>query len=544
MSVHYFEPVAYALVALGGAAFLAALRHRFRQRCLQKIPGPPSPSYFWGHWRHMFNPYAYSFHEGLYRTYGAVARVSGFLWDTQLVISDPKACNSIFFKDQVFEKTEGFRTLDKQAFGPALSTMPGTHYRKQRKLLVQAFSVNHLRRMTPTFHRLARQLRRKVESIVLDGPQEIDIAFWTGKLAIEVIGEAGLGYSFGALEGRHDEYCIALKEWMPAVSSFAVYRNLFPYVYKVFHPKVLKLAGRMLPWPKLNRLMDLSEILNAEARRIYESKMKLLELDDDATVKQVEDGKDILGILMRASAAESENDRLSEEELIAQMATLVNAATDTTSSTLSRIVHLLALHPKVQDELRKELKEASEENEELTHDQLVSLPFLEAVCRETLRLYPPTAGVMRTAQSDIVLPLSSPINDVDGREMHEILVPKNTNLFIHIYNLNRDPSIWGVDGAEWKPERWLAPLPESVASANIQGVYANMMTFIGGPRSCVGFKFLQLEIKVALSQIIPAFRFAPAEADIVWRFGVIASPSVKGSVGSYSPKLPILVSRA
>jgi cytochrome P450 len=62
------------------------------------------------------------------------------------------------------------------------------------------------------------------------------------------------------------------------------------------------------------------------------------------------------------------------------------AGADTTSSALSWILHLLSLHPDVQDKLRKELKEANEDNEELTHDQLVSLPFLEAVCRETLRL--------------------------------------------------------------------------------------------------------------------------------------------------------------
>ncbi len=62
------------------------------------------------------------------------------------------------------------------------------------------------------------------------------------------------------------------------------------------------------------------------------------------------------------------------------------AATDTTSCALSRLLHLLALHPDVQDKLRKGLKEACEDNEELTHDLLVSLPFLEAVCCETLRL--------------------------------------------------------------------------------------------------------------------------------------------------------------
>ena len=48
MSVRYFELVAYALVSLVGAASFAALWHRVRQRTLQKIPGPPNPSYIWG----------------------------------------------------------------------------------------------------------------------------------------------------------------------------------------------------------------------------------------------------------------------------------------------------------------------------------------------------------------------------------------------------------------------------------------------------------------------------------------------------------------
>jgi cytochrome P450 len=56
--------------------------------------------------------------------------------------------------------------------------------------------------------------------------------------------------------------------------------------------------------------------------------------------------------------------------------------------------------------------------------------------------------------------------------MQEVFVPKNTKVFVHIHNLNRDPSIWGPDAAEWKPERWLEPLPESVREAHIQGVYS------------------------------------------------------------------------
>ena len=76
-----------------------------------------------------------------------------------------------------------------------------------------------------------------------------------------------------------------------------MYRSLLPHVSKIFPPKVLKFVGKMLPWPSLNEIIDLSETLNANARRIYETKKRLLELGDDATVKQVGNGKDIISLL-------------------------------------------------------------------------------------------------------------------------------------------------------------------------------------------------------------------------------------------------------
>ncbi|KAH9034869.1 cytochrome P450 [Lactarius pseudohatsudake] len=547
LSIFFFKLLVYALVGLASAAFLVVLRRRLRQRCLRNVSGPSNPSFVWGHWRHMFNPYAYMFYEGLYRTHGKVARVYGFFGDIQLVVSDPKACNNIIVKEQaIFEETEVFRFTSFQIhlIHPLiLSPIQGAHHRRQRRLLNPVFNVNHMRYLTPIFYGVTRQLRDKFRSIVENGPQEINVADWTGRIGLELIGQAGFGYSFGTLESRNDEFCRVLKEWVPALASLGVYRNLFPYVYKIFHPKILKFVGRMLPWPGLNHLMNLAEAMNAQARGVYETKKRLLESGDDATAKQVGEGKDLISLLMQASVAVSEDDRLSEEEVVAQIMGLLVAGTDTTSTALSCLLHQLALHPNVQDKLRKELEEACQDNEELTHDQLVSLPFLEAVCRETLRLYPPLPGVMRTARSDAILPLSAPIHDVDGRKIHEVFVPANTDVFVQIHHLNRDPSIWGPDGAEWKPERWLAPLPESVTNANIQGVYANTMTFIGGGRSCIGFKFAQLEMKVVLSQIVPAFRFAPTKAAIIWRFGGISSPSVEGSVHLLPPKLPIMISR-
>ena len=69
--------------------------------------------------------------------------------------------------------------------------------------------------------------------------------------------------------------------------------------------------------------------------------------------------------------------------------------------------------------------------------------------------------------------------------MYEVHVPKNTTVWIGILASNRNKALWGEDALEWKPERWLKPLPETVTDAKIPGVYANLMTFLGGGRACM-----------------------------------------------------------
>ena len=59
---------------------------------------------------------------------------------------------------------------------------------------------------------------------------------------------------------------------------------------------------------------------------------------------------------------------------------------DTTSNALSLTLHLLAEHPVEQEKLRQELLEAQNGGKDISYDDLVSLPYLDAVCRETLRL--------------------------------------------------------------------------------------------------------------------------------------------------------------
>ena len=72
--------------------------------------------------------------------------------------------------------------------------------------------------------------------------------------------------------------------------------------------------------------------------------------------------------------------------------TFTLAGMDTTSNALSRILHQLALHPDAQDKLRAELMEAQGDPDgdaDMTYEQLEKLSYLDAVCRETLRVFAP-----------------------------------------------------------------------------------------------------------------------------------------------------------
>lgn len=102
----------------------------------------------------------------------------------------------------------------------------------------------------------------------------------------------------------------------------------------------------------------------------------------------------------------SVGDKLTDEEILAQMSyvseschpdamtvlmtirrTFILAGVDTTSNAMARILHLLSLHPEVQDKLRKEIIDAREQyGDNVPYDELSQLPYLDAVCRETLRL--------------------------------------------------------------------------------------------------------------------------------------------------------------
>ncbi|CCM05747.1 uncharacterized protein FIBRA_07979 [Fibroporia radiculosa] len=522
------------------------LEIRKSRNALRNIPGSAPASFLKGRLsartigQPITNAKLTDFQRHLAFDYAPVAKLYSMFGRPMLYVSDPKALHTIMIKDEPsFPEPASFIWLNYLLFGRGLLATLGDKHRRQRKLLNPAFSINHMRHIIPIFYNVVHKLRDGIKKQVVSGAEEIDMLNWMGRTALELIGQGGLGYSFDPLvEDMHNEYGHALKTLLPNLVKLPVVRLMLPYLTKIGPPAFRRFVISLVPDNDVQRIKSIVDTMDFQSRTIFEKKKTALLQGDEAILQQVGEGKDIMSILMRANASTSEADRLPEDEIIAQMSTLVFAATDTTSNTLSRILQILAEHPDVQEKLRAELLDVHA-GEGLSYDDLDQLPLLDGVCRETLRLNPPAQFVTRVATRDTIVPLAEPICGNDGSMITEIPVVKGTEVIIGILGCNASKELWGEDAHEWKPERWLSPLPGKVTKNTIPGVYANLMTFIGGKRACIGFKFSEMEMKVVLSVLLPNFTFELTDKPIVWNAAGVRYPTV-GSV-SNRPQMPLKV---
>ncbi|KAI0754298.1 cytochrome P450 [Daedaleopsis nitida] len=507
---------------------------------LDNIPGPTPKSLLLGNVEQLVSKNAWALLDDLTHSYGGVSKLNGLFGNRMLYVYDPTALHHIIVKDQyTYEEAAWFLKSNQLTFGPGLLATLGDHHRRQRKFLNPVFSIAHMRRMIPIFNSIGHKLQDAIEARVAghSSPVEIDMLSWMGRTALELIGQTGLGYSFDPLvDETSNDFATAVKAFQPTMVEINMLRRLLAYLPdagKALQRKILDI----LPHRGLHKAADIVDTMHRVSLEIYRQKKQAFEEGDDAVRKQIGEGKDIMSLLMSANLAASEEDKLAEDELLGQMTTLIFAAMDTTSNALSLTLSLLAQHPDAQEKLRNEIIEASN-GDDLGYDDLVALPYLDAVCRETLRLHPPVSMVFRETREDIVLPLSEPIRGLDGKVLQEIPVPKDTTVVVAIRSSNRNKAVWGEDALEWKPERWLSSLPDSVTDAKIPGVYSNLMTFIGGGRACIGFKFSQLEMKVVLALLLMKFTFKTSDKRIVWNSSGIQFPSV---ANSSKPEMPLMV---
>ncbi|KAI0739059.1 cytochrome P450 [Daedaleopsis nitida] len=358
-----------------------------------------------------FDKDAWGFHRELMEKYGTVAVLRAPLGNKWLLVSDPVALNRIFTRDQaMYEEPSWFTSSNSMFVGDGLLSVTGDVHRKQRKMLTPVFSIKYLKEITPIFSQVTTHLIDALASLVTaDSGTEVEIVGWMGRTALELIGQAGLGCSIDPLtNAAPDPLASAAKEFSTlafAVEMLAIRRTI-PFLRKLGPPQFRRWLLDRIPIPNVQRLKASIDTLYGRSSEIVAESKRTVE-KARAGGHEDESTKILISVLLQANMDAAEEDRMPDNQVVGQMTwahplpaeriripvltstyarTLLFAAMDTTSNALSRTLHLLSLHPNVQAKLRREVLDATTNGLNVSYDNLHNQPYLDAVCRETLRL--------------------------------------------------------------------------------------------------------------------------------------------------------------
>jgi cytochrome P450 len=143
--------------------------------------------------------------------------------------------------------------------------------------------------------------------------------------------------------------------------------------------------------------------------------------------------------------------------------------------------------------------------------------------------------------------LLHPITTLSGERLTSIRIRKGQIVHLPIENLNMAQSIWGPDAREFKPERWVVrgdPTDPALVTGTAvpacvgegPGVWSNLMTFIDGPRRCVGYKLGIMQMKIILYTLIRDFEFAAVPGKRIYKTNMCVRACEPGANGAGSAR--------
>ncbi|OMO74937.1 Cytochrome P450 [Corchorus olitorius] len=169
---------------------------------------------------------------------------------------------------------------------------------------------------------------------------------------------------------------------------------------------------------------------------------------------------------------------------------LILGGSDTTSATLAWAISLLLNNREMLKKAQEELDLHVGQERLVNESDIKNLVYLQAIIKETLRLYP--AG-----------PLLGPREAMDDCTIAGYHVPAGTRLVVNVWKIQRDPRVWPNPSA-FQPERFLT----SHVDVDVRGQQFELIPFGSGRRSCPGSSFALQVLHLTLARFLQAFQLA------------------------------------
>ncbi|KAJ7110658.1 cytochrome P450 [Mycena epipterygia] len=500
---------------------------------VRNLRGPKSTHWLYGNLKEIMEDEDSGLQERWIQQYGQTMKFYGLFNKSRLITMDTKAVHHFLSNTHIYQKSESSRFSLGRIVGPGILVVEGDVHKQQRKIMNPAFGAPQVRALTSIFVDKSIELRDiwAAQAAKDGGVARVEILSWLSKATLDIIGLAGFNYRINALGAEADQKPDELAEAFEAVFAAETGFSLIRVVQSRFR------ALRYIP-TKQDKITRDSQatMMRIGGKLLADSKREIAENGTFETGR----GRDLLTLLVRANTSKEipVSQRLSDKDVLAQVPTFLVAGHETTSTAVTWALFALTQNMAAQTRLREELLTVSTDNP--TMDELNALPYLDCVVHETLRVHAPVTGTTRVALRDDVVPLGTPFTDANGTVHETLSIRKGDPIFIPILFLNRDVQIWGPDAMEFKPERWEAATP---VSNTIPGVWGHMMTFLGGPRSCIGFRFSLVEMKALIFTLVRGFEFELAVpiADVGKKGTAIVQRPIVLSERAAGNQMPLLV---
>ena len=398
--------------------------------------------------RYLRDPYAY--YERAQKRFGRFFLMPTMNGDL-LITGTPEGVDELFnLKSRHLLAEFGADSLRPLVGPSSLLLLSGDRHRRERKRLSPSFHGNRMKR---AYSDLAQQaVLERASHWRTDAP--LNIHREMQRITLEVI----LRACFGVQQPEEVEaFAEQVTRTVDAVHPLPIFFSGLQREFGGFGPwaRFLReralLDGMLYPWIRSKR-------------------------------RERADGEDILGLML--AAQDGDGAILSDEDVHDQLMTLIAAGHETTATTLSWIFYELHRRPDVLEWLRDAIRGLGPDP---TAADLASLPELEAVAHETLRIHPILFEVMRTVK--------------DGLVFQGVEVPAGVHLTAAMPLVHLDPAIY-PEPHTFRPQRFLER----------RYSLCEFFPFGGGHRRCLGAAFALNEIKVVLGTLLMRFDFELAQA--------------------------------
>ncbi|KAJ5658370.1 uncharacterized protein N7484_002019 [Penicillium longicatenatum] len=397
----------------------------------------------------------------------------------EVLVLDPKGLSEVLVqKNHEFAKPYRLRKGLGRILGVGLIIAEGEEHKRQRKLLMPAFSHRHIKDLYPLFWEksvaLAREIDANIKQTADQSSKVFDVADWLARSTLDILGAAGLGEEFDTLHNPDNEICQA-------------YRNVF----EQSPPKGIIAIGLFLLREAVTTALNLQrdDSISVATKTLTGVARQLISRKRDLSIEKPEGGrKDIISVALESGAF---TDSMLENHLL----TFLAAGHETTATSMTWALYALCLYPDVQQRLREEVRE--------------KLPRI-------LNDGPACAYDGRSVGQSAVSAC------FHNTSIMGQFIPAGTEIVISPRALNVSRELWGDDAAVFNPDRWLGP-----NQANTGGGKTNFsfMTFLHGPRSCIGQGFARGEFASLLAALTGSFEMTLAQdKDVIIETGLTSRP--------------------